>query len=1395
MLLGKDTHTGSQGWKISGWFLVMMLWMTTAHSQTSPERYVVDHWTTEDGLPVNSINEVIQSQNGYLWMATFDGLVRFDGMRFKIFNSAGYPGLPSNRILDITEAPDGSLWLETEQSFLVRYQNGVFTHIGPEDGYNGTLVHTLNADSAGTIWMGSEKGISIYRNGTLSAFEPERIKGVIDRLYLQKNGAVWYRDHQNKTVYRFFGDTLTALTRTRTAYDMVPFVETEDAIWLGTGHGLYRFANNKLSLASGYFTGDTESYYLSKTPGGRLQVATKADGLYEYEKGVPSSLITDAEFLTAPFYSGEKGDRRIISAHRIFYKGELVYHSRPAITDYLFDREGNLWLATFNDGLYRLKPNPFTIYSEAEGLPDRNVYPVMEAQDGSIWVGTHGRGAARIKNGKAEAGYLPVGNEGAAYVRTLRQRRDGTILMGLSGAGIWRLEGHSFYQYPSPQTLATATVASIFEDSKDRLWIGSARGLFLQSNETWTLFDIDRGFPYHIVRFITEAPDGSLWMATNGGGIVHFFDEQFRIYTGNDGLSGNLVRALHIEPSGESGTYLLWIGSEGHGLSRLQVRNTTPDFSGITHYRKRNGLFDNGIHRILDDGQGFFWMSSNRGIFRVAKAELEAFHRGETEQIHSVGYTEKDGLLNREANGGIQPAGIRASDGRLWFPTQDGVVVVDPGNIQSNKTPPPVVIETVTADDRSVWNGKETFLELELGRRDFEITYTALSLLVPEKNQFRYKLEGFDEQWRNADNRRTAFYTNVPPGDYTFRVIASNNNGVWNETGAALHIAVIPFFYETTWFYGLCGAAIILLIFLGIRMRTRHLAEAERRLTTLVEERTHELRLEKKKTEEQAEELKKLDETKSRFFANISHEFRTPLTLIMNPLKQLLSGTLGIFSDAVSKRHQLMLRNSYRLLRLIDQLLDLSRLEEGRARLNIKEVELIAFTENICELFELTAKERKLTLNVHDNGSRQLSEVWVDRDKMEKVIANLLSNAIKYTEPGGAIDIRFRETASTCEIIVCDTGVGIGKAQQRHIFDRFYQVDSGDTRRSEGVGVGLALVKEFVELHGGEIAMESEEGEGTCFTVTLKKGRTHFSDKDLEVSDAAGSSFDEGGFDKPVEEDPVSASLEEQAVNTAVFETDEISADADVTSVLVAEDHADLRAFLCEMLSKTYRVFEAGDGQTALELIREKLPDLIVADIMMPGMDGRTLNRELKKDSSLASIPLIFLTAKAASEEKIKGFAEGADDYLTKPFDAEVLLARIDNLIESRMRLRKLILEETNGQEPFPEEVEDPFLLKLNGALEHTFGNPGLSITSLAGQLHVDRTHLYRKLKSKTDLTPQQYILQFRLKKAAMLFREQRGSVSEVAYAVGFNSLSWFARQFREQFGMNPSEYLAEIKA
>lgn len=1367
-------------------FPVLLLWAPSVWSQESPERYVVDHWTTEDGLPVNAINDVIQSQNGYIWMATFDGVVRFDGIRFKTFTIANYPTLSSNRILRITELDDGSIWMLGEQRFLVRYLHGKMERMDLLPTYHGKGASKFFKDYRGWLWIGADQGLNVYRNGKLEAYLPEIVKGRIDKLFVERSGAIWYRDGNTLTIYRLHQGQPKRMAKSKQGSDYNAMLQLKDgSCFLSTGNGVYHFQGDSLLQHFPQFRGKLEGIAFYEDANGSVLLATTGDGLFKFQGDHFEKLNGFPRFEglhNHSFFEDEQENLWQFSRNNIYKNGKRIFTTSAYIKSFTVDREGSIWLATGADGLYRVKPTIFNIYSTSQGLPDKNIYPILEARDGSIWLGTHNSGIVRLKNGTIKFDFLNPNKTLLRSIRSMVQLHDGTILIGHYGAGIFRVHESQKNLIPInlPKELQQTVVYAMFEDSQHRLWIGSKVGLFLREDNRWTHFTNKDNLPHTYVRYVTEAPDGSIWFATNGGGISRYLNNSFITYRTEQGLSTNLIREIHIEPGNDPHHYTLWIGTEGRGLNRIEIEDGVWKEPSITYYTTTHGLFDNGIHRILNDDNGFLWMNSNRGIFRVSIAELEAFHRGEIDRIQSVGYTEKDGLLNREGNGGIQPAGIKTRDGTLWFPTQNGAVEINPNNIKTNKTPPPVVIESVISHEQQIWNEDLSMVKTETKHRDFEINYTALSLLVPEKNEYRYKLEGFDKSWQNAGNRRTAFYTNVPPGEYVFRVIATNNNGVWNEEGASLSIIVLPFFYETNWFYGICAVVVLGLIVVGVRLRTRRLAQAERQLSALIKERTEELRLEKQKTEEQAEELKKVAGIKSRFFANISHELRTPLTLIINPLKQLTSGTLGTFSETVSRRHQLMLRNSYRLLRLIDQLLDLARLEEGKIQLTMEEIELVPFTTQIVELFELTAREKNIALTMHSEciGCR----IIADPDKLEKVIANLLSNAIKYTNPGGCIEVTLRDVEEQCEIEVRDNGIGISHDQQAHIFDRFYQVDQNDTRRAEGAGIGLAVVREFVELHGGQVRLHSQPEKGSRFIVIFpKKAMQHPSQ--LNTSPVITNGKHGYKYVNEIKSENLTSSPKH-----------ELHLEADVTSILIVEDHTDLRSFLKELLSDTYRVFEASNGNMALEMIRKELPDLIVADIMMPGMDGRTLNLELKKDPVLASIPLIFLTAKAATEEKIKGFSEGADEYLTKPFEEEVLLARIHNLIESRMRLRSLLLKQATGVNyPAGEELEDAFLATLNDLLETSYSNPNLSISNLANRMYIDRTQLYRKLKSKKGLTPQQYVLQFRLNKAAMLFQKKQGSVSEVAYAVGFNSLSYFARQFREQFGVNPSEYIEKI--
>jgi signal transduction histidine kinase/DNA-binding response OmpR family regulator len=724
--------------------------------------------------------------------------------------------------------------------------------------------------------------------------------------------------------------------------------------------------------------------------------------------------------------------------------------------------------------------------------------------------------------------------------------------------------------------------------------------------------------------------------------------------------------------------------------------------------------------------------------------------------------------------------------------------------------PPPVVIEAVKTAEATVAHAAGV-VRLQASQRDFEIAYTAMSFMAPENVRFKYRLEGFNDDWIEAVDRRTAFYTNVPPGEYRFQVIASNNDGVWNEAGASLALTVQSFFFETAWFRASMAGLALLLVGVGYRWRTSRLAARERELKAIVASRTHDLEQEKEATEKervradeqrrtaehlrdlaeqaratveaQAEKLKSLDETKSLFFANVSHEFRTPLTLTIGPLEDLISGLHGTPTRQMTEELDLALRNARRLLRLVNQILDIAKLEAGHMKLEAERADLTALLNNVALSFSSLAERGRVAFQIEIPAEPLW--LYIDTDLQEKVFTNLLSNAFKFTPEGGTVRLEVdarRADGETGEvdIIVKDNGPGIAAEQVAHIFDRFYQADKSSLWQP-GTGIGLSLAKELVELHGGHIKVETQEGFGSTFTVTLRCGRSH-----LKQGDIAGT--------KPARkrEEPVAVEVEAGEASRNTSTSAPVTGDEDVTTVLVVDDNAEIRQYVRRHLEPVYRVTEAADGTEGLEAARRVLPDLVISDVMMPKMDGYALCDALKKDPDLDYIPVILLTARATTGEKIDGLELGADDYLTKPFDVNELRVRVANLVASRQRLREHFSR--GGASLHAREVPvtsgaDAFLERLREAVEAEMGDEEFSVDRLAEQMGLSRGHLHRRLRDLLDETPTHLIRRIRLERAMQLLAGRAGSV---AYGVGFKSVSHFSQCFREQVGMTPSQYVAE---
>ena len=733
-------------------------------SQVSPAiaQYHVDSWTTDNGLPQNVIRDACQTPDGYLWLATMDGLVRFDGVRFTVFNRSNTPGIHGNRYTSLYCTRDGEIWAGTEMSGVTRYRRGTFSTYGTQQGLPSDDAPAVTGDDTGRIWALSQGSIVEWDEAGSRFMDspPER-----SRYSYSPNGRFGFWSLDGDTVHLFFrGQVLNyPLPRewprhilTRVGQDLNGF------IWLASADG--RFA--KLSGSRWSILGPE-----AKQTGSNAFSSTYRDSqgnLWTF--GIASDAGTYfVQYLSLP----SRGQSR-----------RIVFNS------FFEDREGSIWLPTDGQGLYRVRKQAITMLSKEDGLPDRNIYPIYQDRAGAIWIGTWNGGLVRFSHGKFTT-FSTADGLISNRVQSIGEDRDGVLWVATS-PGLQRMRNGSWEGVRNELFRTREDVRAIHEDHEGSLWVGTSEGALCYKNGSWTTITAKNGLATNDVRVMIDGRAGNLWIGGYGG-LTSIYRGQFERWTEADGLPSNSIRALYEDSDG-----VLWIGTYDGGLGRLQDGR-------LTRYTVRDGLFNNGVFQILEDSRGFLWMTCNRGVYRVLKAELNDFAIGRRSAISSSAYGNSDGMKNTECNGGTSPAGIRARDGKLWFPTQDGVAVIDPERVEVNLRPPPVAIESISVDREPV--ALDQPLRIQPGQENLEIGYTALSLVNSEQIRFKYQLVGWDRAWVDASTRRIAYYSHVPAGTYVFRVIAANRDGVWNMEGKSLTVVVLPPFYRTWWFFTLVLAS------------------------------------------------------------------------------------------------------------------------------------------------------------------------------------------------------------------------------------------------------------------------------------------------------------------------------------------------------------------------------------------------------------------------------------------------------------------------------------------------------------------------------------------------------------------------------------------------------------
>ncbi len=1341
------------------------------------------HWTVDDGLPINEVLSIEQTSERYLWLSTFDGLVRFDGNRFVTFNKNNTPSLVSNRLETLKKGLNDELWfgLETiaEKDYLVRFKDGiaeahefainrnslrmtpsfykdeefrvlnnyqVYSYVQNEFVlYSGVLretkIYAISSSYAGGMWVSTDDGILKIVNGEIVSeytVNDGLSTNIGRRLFEDSKKRLWVNSEFGIDVIQDGKVQQIEMPENSIGLKFVVTEGIEDLSY--PGRIIYKISDEYKIV---FLDGETQ-----------LIPPTLVD-----EKGKLSDFtLLGGEDLKST-------NSWMFTKNMLFNNGELVFENEMSINGILEDNYGGVWVA-MSDGLYHFRKNLFDAFNyENSGL--RNIYPVHRGVKDAIWAGDLYGEIYRYQENE----WSIIQKILSSRIFSFHEDTKGNIWAG-DRIGLLKKEPEKdalFERVSNPSGFPLDGIKAIYENTKtNEIWFGGIFGIFRRDNSNrWThIGSTSKGEKISEIRTINKTRKGDMWFGTNGAGLFYKKNGEVFSFEGNDKLSDNIIRSFYEDEEG-----IIWVGFENGGLNRIELKDSNPNDFTITWYNKSNGLFDNVVHVILEDEKNRLWMSSNRGIFWVSKENLNAYSRGEIERIRSTYYLNQDGLPGNEANGGMQSTGLVTDDGNFWFSMVDGIAIVNPDEVLSIYEPTPTIIEGLSINDSTISNFDQKLI-LEKDQRDIQFTYTGMNYGADSKNiQFRYRLNGTNNnEWISAGNRREAFFTNLSSGEYTFAVQASIDGNRWESSESTASFIIPSYFYESIWFSFFMMISGVGLLYSGFRWRTRQLLKRQDELTSLVNEQTKDLIVEKQEVERQKETIEKLGYSKDRFFANISHELRTPLTLVLGPLKQVQDS--GEFRDENNERLlSIAGKNGRRLQELVEQVLDVTRLDTGTIQTDFEILDILEYLKLISESFESQSVRKEIDMSTELPPGRVL--ISADRDKIQKIIINLISNALKFTPNGGRIKVVLKEKEEEVEFIVKDTGIGIEPDRLALIFDRFHSNDSSSLTSGGGLGIGLHLTKELVDLHHGTIKVESELGKGTTFTINLPKKQ------DTNVT--------EGEDEIPFE------TIDLNHTQAEVVDPVIIPQKKSVTTILLLEDNQDMRLYISGLLTtEDVEVIEAGNGIEGQKRLAEVNPDLIITDVMMPGMDGFEFAKFVRSKPEYRLTPLVMLTALSSQDDRIQAFDIGVSDYLNKPFNERELKARITNLLALKVERDEAISYIGEDEEADDaEETQKQFIAKLRVYIKERIGEPEITAEELCLAVNMSRRQLFRKIKTETGFTPGGFVRELKLLEArALIEAKTMKSISATSTAVGFSSATHFTKIFEERFGVHPKELM-----
>lgn len=1382
--------------------LILLLLAGSIH-QAYSQSISFNHLSTANGLSNNSVNDIIQDRTGFLWLATDDGLNRFDGYQFKVFRHSieNENSISDNSLLSLMLDSKDNIWIGSKSGWLNRYDpvKDHFTKWKIEsDLIKGNSITSLFEDSRQKIWIGT------YRSGV---YRLDPVSGQIDHWESKSNdstslshnyvssiledyeGNIWIGTYYGLSKFnpsrekdgfeRYYRNSdLSDMVTNNIIWALSRSEHNPIQIWIGTANGLLSYNTSDKSFTE-YKIPNHDNLQFGVSAGSVIEEMNSGELMLWIDSYAGLNRFNPRNGETIRFVSDKNNPNSLASNQ---------------IHKMIKDNSGVFWFAT-NNGLsyFTLKSTRFNGTTSGifkvdnyELIKKKNVNAIIQTEDNKLWFGTsEGLIFAVKEKGKLEFNKI-IGSE-KLNIWSLSPGISNDIWIGTYGSGLYRIDLltgklrsiqlFSGGLYPE----SVKYNKSIYCDKSGTVWIGHwGYGLvkFNSNSGEVNVLHNDHINPnslsHNDVWVINHDRKGRYWIGTNGGGLNLYDANNNKFYNwtadenNHNTLSGNNIYSICESShstvkiknnySIEQKNTVLWIGTN-NGLNRFEIdERTSKDLSSlqtnIKHYSIKDGLSDNSIKSIVEDDNGNLWLGTSSGISFFDLSTNEFFN-----------FNASDGVTGTVFN--ISSA-LKDEIGNIFLGSNEGITFFNPGEIKLSTFIPPVVLtefqifnQSVLIGDNSplrknIYHSKE--IVLSHSQNVFSFQFAALEFTSPEAIQYAYKMDGFDADWVNIGNRRFVTYTNLNPGEYIFKVKSTNSDRIWSNNFSSVKVIITPPWWQTIWAIGLYVLIFILGVWGIVRFQSNR--------TKL----QHELKM----REFESHHIREVESLKSRFFANLSHEFRTPLTLIKGPLEQLLSGKA---KENTTGLYKMALRNTEKLQSLIDELLELSKLEIEKIPLNKEQHNIVYLLQSIAGTFNPLAEQKNISFAFKTEIESLV--INLDKDKLEKIINNLLSNAFKFAPAGGIVNIELKTEIKNdnalADVIITDNGIGIPDEHLTKIFNRFYQVEENVNKKIAGSGIGLALVKELVTLHQWDITVKSIPEEETSFTLQIPLTKEELESISY-VKDELQAYYNKAGWEENIYDES--------------SEADRFLRNDDKPVLLFVDDSEDVRAYVTLLLQDDYNLLVTDNAKNAMELSVQNIPDLVLSDVMMPEIDGIELCNMLKSNSKTSHIPIILLTAKVTEESRIEGLESGADDYMTKPFDNEELAVRIRNLIEQRKNLREKFSKEINVQPAglVSNILDKEFMKKVYEHINQNLGNPNYDTDHLANELFISRRQLHRKLQALTGHSPGEFMRTLRMKQAAKMLLEKRFSITQIAYEVGFGSPAQFTRAFKKHFDCLPSE-------